>query len=129
MNKPETTETPQKAGCPSAPCSRLPETPETDAESLSYEIKDLGQKVYSTHVSTKFAQKLERERDDARRQWSIHQDKGAELHIRLIDANRDLENLRHRCRQLIKHRGHLAADAVLDLIAEMLPENDPGDAR
>lgn len=44
-------------------------------------------------------------------------------------VQQELETLRHLCRKLLKHRSHLAADVVLDRIAEVLPENESVETR
>lgn len=49
------------------PNQTMSDTPETDKEVLAYEIKELQQKVFYSHVSSDFARRLERERDEARR--------------------------------------------------------------
>lgn len=47
-----------------------------------------------------------------------------QLERRAFTAERDLDLLRYRCRQLLEHQGHLAADVVLERISEMLPANN-----
>lgn len=63
---------------PSTHCSRFSETPETVAHTyLAETLAIAAEKIPVVHAE--FARKLERERDQARRMWSIYQDKLAEL--------------------------------------------------
>ena len=67
-NDPQDSDSPQKADCPSAPCSPSSLTPETDAmlEADWYRLEEYSAPLSAYKRMTELSRTLERERDEAR---------------------------------------------------------------
>lgn len=76
---------------PDADCSRLSDTPESSAawhDCIAW-LNGRDEREDPHHVAlANLAEKLERERNEARRQWSIHQDRLSEANVLIAEIMR-----------------------------------------